>query len=155
MDETFKIEILSFSYKSNSVPKANLIFDVRFIDNPYWVEKLRSLTGLDKDVQDFVLKQTVSQDFISAFKEMAKICISAYIANSASKQNSDSVNIYSIAFGCTGGQHRSVAVGEQAAIVVNQLFPGYTINIWHKDIGARRNFIASDTNEKGNEEDTQ
>ena len=53
-EQKLKIDIVSFSYKSGSMPKANLLFDVRFIDNPYWVEKLRPLTGLDKNVQDFV-----------------------------------------------------------------------------------------------------
>jgi RNase adapter protein RapZ len=144
MDRKLKIEILSFAYKSNSIPRANLVFDVRFIDNPYWVEELRSLTGLEQKVQDFVLKQNVAQDFLAAFKEIAKVCIIAHIDSLAEKSGKtlELDDVYTIAFGCTGGQHRSVAMVEEAASLINELFPQYAINIYHREINERRNFLS-------------
>ena len=141
MDSKPKIEILSFAYKSSSIPKANLLFDVRFIENPYWVEELRPLTGLDKNVQDFVLKQSAAKDFLAAFKEMVKVCISAHAVSIAQKIGTASEldNAYTIAFGCTGGQHRSVSIVEEATLLVGQLFPDYEISIWHREIDERRN----------------
>ncbi len=139
MDQKLKIEILSFSYKSNTIPKANMLFDVRFIDNPFWVEELRPLTGLDKNVQDFVLKQSVTMDFLAAFKEMIKICLPMYAASISKKNDtaSELEDIYIIAFGCTGGQHRSVAIAEDVARIIGQLFPQCTIKIRHREIGER------------------
>ena len=142
IDRKLKIEILSFAYKSSSIPKANLLFDVRFIDNPYWVEELKPLTGLDKNVQDFVLKQNAAKDFLAAFKGMIKVCIPAHADSIAQKTGtaSELESVYTIAFGCTGGQHRSVSIVEEAALLISQLFPQYVISIWHREIDERRNF---------------
>src|SRR5579871_16368 len=121
MDKKLKIEILSFAYKSNAIPRANLLFDVRFIDNPYWIEELRSLNGLEQKVQDFVLTQNITQEFLSAFKDIAKICITAHGNDLLGKadKSAELNHEYIIAFGCTGGQHRSVAIVEQAAVLIN------------------------------------
>ncbi len=131
-----KIQVISFAYKSNSPPKANLLFDVRFIDNPFWVEDLRPLNGLDKKVQDFVLKQDVSQQFLSAFKQMVKMIIPLQAASIVAKIGTPSEveTVFTIAFGCTGGWHRSVAVSGEAARLINELFPEYEIEVVHKEI---------------------
>ncbi len=137
-----KIEIISFAYKSNQPPKANLLFDVRFIDNPYWVESLRPLTGLDKNVQDFVLTQQAAQSFINSFAEMIKIILPMQAASIAAKIGTPSEieTIFTIAFGCTGGQHRSAAIAEESARLINEIFPGYPIHIVHREIGNKREF---------------
>ncbi len=142
MDLKPKIEILSFAYKANSIPRANLLFDVRFLDNPYWVEELKPLTGLDKNVQDFVLKQNPAKDFLAALKPMVQVSIPAYAASLAEKAGTASEldEVYTIAFGCTGGQHRSVAIVEETALLLNQLFPHYAISIWHREIDECRSF---------------
>src|ERR1700722_15778117 len=102
--QKLKIEIISFAYKSNLPPKANLLFDVRFIDNPFWVEHLRPLTGLDQDVQDFVLNQNAAQSFIKAFADMIKIILPMQAASIAAKVGTPSEveTVFTVAFGCTG-----------------------------------------------------
>jgi len=154
MDRDLKIQILSFAYKSNSIPRASLLFDVRFIDNPYWVEDLRPLTGMNKNVQDFVFNQTIAQDFLTVFKEIAKVCIKAHSDSLKGKaeRGSDLEDTYTIAFGCTGGQHRSVAMVEEAAALINQLFPRYAIDIWHREIDERRSFFVPGIESVANKE---
>jgi Predicted P-loop-containing kinase len=136
MDKSLKIEIHSFSYKSSAIPKANLLFDVRFIDNPFWIEELRPLTGLHEKVQAFVLKQNSAQSFLGTLKEMIKVIIPLYADSVAAKAGTGSEleNIYTIAFGCTGGQHRSVSMAEETAKLIQQLFPQYTIKIRHHEL---------------------
>jgi RNase adapter protein RapZ len=133
-----KIQVISFAYKSNSPPKANLLFDVRFIDNPFWVEDLKPLNGLDKKVQDFVLGQDVSQQFLNAFKQMVKMIIPLQAASVASKIGTPSEvdTVFTIAFGCTGGWHRSVAVSGEAARLIGELFPDYSIEVVHREIAS-------------------
>src|ERR1700679_1845228 len=60
------VKLVSFGYKAAPPPLANVVFDVRFLKNPYWVEELRPLTGLDKPVQDYVLEQPLAQDFLES-----------------------------------------------------------------------------------------
>jgi RNase adapter protein RapZ len=149
-----KIEIISFAYKSNMPPKANLLFDVRFIDNPFWVEHLRPLTGLEKSVQDFVLEQRAAQDFICALKDMIKLIIPMQAASIAAKKGTPSEieSVFTIAFGCTGGQHRSVAVAEESARLINKLFPQYTIRIWHREVDDERHILPITEHKVFNEE---
>jgi len=134
-----KIQIISFAYKSNSPPKANLLFDVRFIDNPFWVEELRPLNGLDKRVQNFVLNQDVSQKFLNAISQMVKIIIPLQAASIAAKIGTPSEvdAVFTIAFGCTGGWHRSVAIAGEVAKLVNEIFPEYGVDVVHREILAQ------------------
>jgi len=131
-----KIEIVSFAYKSKELPKANLLFDVRFIDNPFWIEHLRPFNGLDKNVQDFVLKQNVARHFLDAFGEMVKILIPMHAVSMSAKTGtaSEMDSVFTIAFGCTGGWHRSVAIAEESARQMAKLFPQYLIKIRHTEI---------------------
>ena len=135
-DQKLKIELISFAYKSKTIPHANMLFDVRFIDNPFWIDELRPLTGLDSRVQDFVLKQTATENFLLAFKGMIKMLLPAFAVTKAAKTGtaSELEEIYTIAFGCTGGQHRSVVIVEEAARLVGQLFPQCSVNICHREI---------------------
>ena len=64
--------ITSFGYKKSAPPSANIVFDVRFLQNPYWVEELRPLSGKDQPVQDYVLKQELAQDFLAFLTTMLK-----------------------------------------------------------------------------------
>ncbi len=135
-DQKLKIELVSFAYKSKAMPKANLLIDVRFIDNPFWVDELRPLTGLDSRVQSFVLKQDATKNFLCAFKDMIKMLLPLYAATKAAKTGtaSEMEEIYTIAFGCTGGQHRSVVIVEEVSGLLNQLFPQHTTKILHREI---------------------
>lgn len=128
-------------------PKANLLFDVRFIDNPFWVEELRPLTGLHEKVKQFVLDQKASHDFFKAFADMVKVILPMHAASIAAKKGTPSAidNTFVIAFGCTGGCHRSVAVAAEAAQVLAELFPQYTLETVHREIA---NKISLESKEK-------
>lgn len=140
-----KIQIISFAYKSNSPPQANLLFDVRFIDNPFWIEDLKPLNGLDKKVQDFVLEQEVSQKFLKSFTQMVKIIIPLQAASIAAKIGTPSQveTVFTIAFGCTGGWHRSVAISGEAARLISELFPEYAIEVVHREIPSAPTSLAT------------
>ena len=100
-----RISIVSFGY-SNGIPRdVDLVFDCRFLPNPHWIEELRPLTGLDAPVADYVLAQEPAQHFLSDVVNMLTWQIPAF-AN-------EGKSYLSIAVGCTGGRHRSVAIAEE------------------------------------------
>ena len=103
--KTFMINVRSFGYKRGTPMSANLVFDMRFIPNPYYVKSLRPLTGNNAKVSKYVLKHQVTQDFLERALEMIELLIPFYM-----KEGKYSLNI---AIGCTGGQHRSVAVANE------------------------------------------
>lgn len=103
--KTFMINVRSFGYKRGTPMSANLVFDMRFIPNPYYVKSLRPLTGNNAKVSQYVLKHQVTQDFLERALEMIELLIPFYM-----KEGKYSLNI---AIGCTGGQHRSVAVANE------------------------------------------
>ncbi len=99
-----KVSVISFGY-SNGIPRdVDLVFDCRFIPNPHWDEKLRPLTGLDDPVAEFVLKQEETQRFINDIVALLEWQIPAFAREGKS--------YLTIAIGCTGGKHRSVAIAE-------------------------------------------
>ncbi len=99
-----KVSVISFGY-SNGIPRdVDLVFDCRFIPNPHWDEKLRPLTGLDAPVAEFVLKQEETQKFINDIVALLEWQIPAFAREGKS--------YLTIAIGCTGGKHRSVAIAE-------------------------------------------
>jgi RNase adaptor protein for sRNA GlmZ degradation len=121
-----EIKIVSFGYKAGSAPPANMLFDVRFLDNPYWVEELRPLTGLDKPVQDYVLEQPLSKHFLS--------CVHSMIVQILPKMAKSGTQSLTIAFGCTGGQHRSVSLVEALARTLKETLPGRVIKLTHREL---------------------
>ncbi len=121
---SFLINIKSFGYKRGIPIEADLVLDMRFIPNPYYLPSLKRLTGNNKKVSSYVLRQKVTQDFIKAELEMLDMLIPAYI-----KEGKYHLNI---AFGCTGGQHRSVAMAD---IISKELrAKGYRVTLEHRDI---------------------
>ena len=121
---SFLINIKSFGYKSGIPIEADLVLDMRFIPNPYYLPSLKRLTGNNKKVSSYVLRQKVTQDFIKAELEMLEMLIPAYI-----KEGKYHLNI---AFGCTGGQHRSVATADEVAKELRA--KGYRVTLEHRDI---------------------
>ncbi|MGI6177806.1 MAG: RNase adapter RapZ [Eubacterium sp.] len=119
----FAINIISFGYKFGIPPEADLVIDVRFIPNPYYVASLRKLTGRNKKVSSYVMKQPISGKFIESFKSMLDLIIPGYI-----KEGKYHLNI---AFGCTGGQHRSVAIACEMAEQLRNA--GYRVTLEHRD----------------------
>lgn len=99
-----KIKIISFGYKYHSAPDSDLVIDCRILNNPYWDDNLRSYSGKDKSVREYIFSDDLSLSFLENLKHL----IFDYL-ELAEMKKSDSV---SFAFGCTGGHHRSVAVAE-------------------------------------------
>ncbi|MEG0830693.1 MAG: RNase adapter RapZ [Anaerovoracaceae bacterium] len=121
---TFVMNIMSFGYKKGIPLGADMIFDMRFIPNPYYVKSLKNLTGNNRKVQDYVLKHKVTQDFIKEVDAMLEKLIPAYMQEGKYNLN--------LAFGCTGGQHRSVTTANEMAKILEA--QGKRIIIEHRDL---------------------
>ena len=120
------VTVLSFGFKYGIPTDSDLVFDVRFLPNPYYVEGLRQKTGNDKEVQDFVMQYQEAHDFLEKLEDMIEFLIPNYIA--------EGKNQLVISIGCTGGKHRSVTL---ANALYNRLKENsaYGIKIEHRDIG--------------------
>lgn len=119
-----QLRITTFGYKRGLPLDVDLVFDCRFLPNPHWNPDLRPLNGRDQAVRDDVLGQPDAQRFLEQFVDMLGLLIPAYTAEGKS--------FLGIAFGCTGGRHRSVAIAEEAAARLRAL--GYLVPVTHRDI---------------------
>ncbi|MBA3857601.1 MAG: hypothetical protein C0507_11895 [Cyanobacteria bacterium PR.3.49] len=124
--DRLEVTVMSFGYKRGDAPSANAVFDVRFIKNPYWVEELRPLTGLDKAVQDYVLEQLPAQDFLTSILDLTVKIIPQF--------SHAKVKHFTIAFGCTGGQHRSTTIAENIAVSLARFFPEAHVRVMHREL---------------------
>ena len=122
--ESFLIDIQSFGFKKGVPQEADIIMDVRFIPNPYYVPSLKHLTGNNKKVSQYVLKQSVTKEFIESLHTMLARIIPCYV-----KEGKYSLRI---AFGCTGGQHRSVAVANEMARIFRE--EGRRVTLEHREL---------------------
>lgn len=123
-EPTLRVEILSFGFKRGLPREGDLIFDVRFLPNPFYIPELGSHTGLDQDVKDFVLKHPVTIEFLTKTQDMLEFLLPHYVAEGKHR--------LVIAIGCTGGAHRSVAIAESLSDTLNHL--GYRTSVNHRDI---------------------
>ena len=124
-DWPMRTTITSFGYKHGLPRDADLILDCRFLPNPHWIPELRPLTGLDGPVREHVLSHEVTQEFLDQMGDLLGMLMPAYVAEGKS--------YLSIALGCTGGRHRSVAVAETVA----EMLRGREFDpvVTHRDIG--------------------
>lgn len=122
------VNVLSFGFKKGDAPQANVVMDVRFLKNPFWVEELRPLTGRDQPVKDYVMEQSSAQEFMGNLKAMVSHVIPAMFLNQAN------IDSFTIAVGCTGGQHRSVAVAEEVAKFLKDSYPHYKVSLSHREL---------------------
>ena len=120
------INILSFGFKYGIPADSDLVFDVRFMPNPYYEEDLKHKTGNDKEVQDFVLSSPVSGEFLEKLQDMIRFLIPNYIAEGKHQ--------LVISIGCTGGKHRSVTIANRLYECLKK-DEEYGIKITHRDIG--------------------
>lgn len=122
------VNIMSFGFKNGIPQDADLVFDVRFLPNPFYVDNLKNLTGLDADVQDYVMGFKESEEFLSMLENMLRFLIPNYIKEGKYQ--------LVIAIGCTGGHHRSVTLAEH---LYKRLEKGdYGITLSHRDISNGR-----------------
>lgn len=119
------ITILSFGFKHGIPVDSDLVFDVRFMPNPYYEEELRPKTGNDKEVQDYVMNAPASVEFVQKLIDMIKFLVPNYIA--------EGKNQLVISVGCTGGHHRSVTVANKLYEALSAT-GDYGIKISHRDI---------------------
>lgn len=124
--QPFCVKITSFGYKEGPPPAANIVFDVRFLKNPYWVPELRPLNGLDAPVQQYVLEQQAAQTFLES--------VAALAGNMIPRLTELGIFEFTIAFGCTGGQHRSTTMVEVLAERLARDFPQITIKRSYREL---------------------
>ncbi len=124
---TFSVNVMSFGFKYGIPIDADLVFDVRFLPNPHYIEAMRPRTGLDEDVSSYVLKWTETQKFIEKVTDLLAFMLPQY------KREGKSQLV--IAIGCTGGQHRSVTLAEYIA---NHFKDDYQTHVSHRDIERRK-----------------
>lgn len=120
------VTILSFGFKYGIPADSDLVFDVRFLPNPYYVPELRDLTGLDQKVVDFVMAQEVSKQFVKKLVDMLRFLIPYYIQ--------EGKNQLVISIGCTGGKHRSVTLARELYHFLGQDASSYGLRIEHRDV---------------------
>lgn len=119
------ITVLSFGFKNGIPNDADLVFDVRFLPNPYYLEELRPLSGNDRPVREYVMKNDKAQQFLNMLLEMVEFLIPNYISEGKTQ--------LVIAIGCTGGKHRSVTLANELYERLEKL-ENYGIRIEHRDI---------------------
>jgi RNase adapter protein RapZ len=119
-----QVAVESFGYKHGLPLDADIVMDVRFLPNPHWQDHLRSLTGHDPAVRDFVLETAVATAFLDRLDELLTSVLPAYHAEGRS--------YLTVAIGCTGGRHRSVAVAEELASRFRQR--GVAVRTTHRDV---------------------
>ena len=123
-DRGMQISVSSFGFKHGVPRDADMQLDCRFLPNPYWVEELRDKDGLNREVQEFVLKQENVENFLRDLFSLLNYLIPAY--------EKEGKSYLSVAFGCTGGKHRSVAIAEE----LSQMLKRHEIDVstFHRDV---------------------
>lgn len=143
--EPLTVTVYSFGFKHSAALDADIVMDVRFLPNPYYDSKLRYLTGLDEAVCDFVLYRSETEEFLKAWYKLLDCVMPGYVKEG--KQQ------LAIAIGCTGGQHRSVALAEATGSYLKT--KGYRTSIAHRDLSlaeARPDFEDEEKKIESNDE---
>jgi UPF0042 nucleotide-binding protein len=122
--DALQLSFSSFGFKHGVPIDADMVLDVRFLPNPHWDEALRPFSGLDDNVRDFVLSQSLAEDFLTRVQDLLHLIVPAYVSEGRS--------YLTIAIGCTGGRHRSVAMAEEIGRRLTAA--GHHPRITHRDI---------------------
>lgn len=123
-DASMSTSVVSFGFKYGVPIDVDLMFDCRFLPNPFWVESLRHHTGLEAPVRDYVLERSETQEFLAKLDDLLAMLVPAYVREGKS--------YLTIALGCTGGRHRSVAIGEELGRRLATR--GVAATVFHRDI---------------------
>jgi UPF0042 nucleotide-binding protein len=121
-----KVTVLSFGYKYGLPMDADLVIDVRFLPNPFWIPELREQTGLDVDVRNYVLSQEGAEEFLDRYYDLLKLIGAGY--------QREGKRYLTLAVGCTGGKHRSVAISEELSrrLAADDRM---AVKVVHRDLG--------------------
>ena len=118
-----RLNVVSFGYKYGLPVDADLVADCRFLPNPHWVPELQALSGLDTSVRDYVLGQPAATAFLAAYLSVLEVSLPGF--------EREGKRYVTLAVGCTGGKHRSVAMAERLAV----LLAGRDVSVSHRDLG--------------------
>ncbi|CAB4881678.1 unannotated protein [freshwater metagenome] len=120
------VTVQSFGFKYGLPMDADLVCDVRFLPNPHWVPELREHTGQDADVRDYVLGQNGAHDYLQTYTHLLNLTIEGYVR--------EGKRYMTVAVGCTGGKHRSVAMTEALAGILAEQ-GDVSVRVLHRDLG--------------------
>lgn len=123
-ESVMQVSVMSFGFKHGVPLDVDTVIDVRFLHNPHWIDELRPLTGHDEPVRRYVLDQDITVDFLARFTHLLELLLPAYAAEGKS--------YFSLAIGCTGGRHRSVALAEEVGRWLRER--GHRPRITHRDL---------------------
>jgi len=126
-EHNMAVKIISFGFKYGLPLDADLVFDARFLPNPYYIAELREKTGLDQEIHDFVFSYQQTQDYVMHLKTLLAFSLPLHLEEG--KTN------LTIAVGCTGGRHRSVAIAKELADAIAK--QGFATVVSHRDLGRR------------------
>jgi UPF0042 nucleotide-binding protein len=122
-----RVTVVSFGYKYGLPLDSDLVIDVRFLPNPFWIPELRDLTGRDGPVRDYVLSQQGAGEFVDRYLALLDLVAAGY--------RREGKHYLTVSIGCTGGKHRSVALSEEIARRLAAETPGTTVSVVHRDLG--------------------
>ena len=117
--------VQSFGFKHGTPRDADIVIDCRFLPNPHWIDALRPLTGLDEPVRQYVCEQQIAKEFVSRVHHLLELLLPAYVEEGKTH--------LTLAFGCTGGRHRSVAMAQEIAAYLDD--HGFAPTVRHRDLG--------------------
>ncbi len=123
-DMTMQMTVLSFGFKHGIPLDVDPVFDCRFLANPYWIEELRPLSGLDPAVRDYVMGSDGTEDFLERVRDLLDLILPAY--------EKEGKSYLGIALGCTGGRHRSVVLAEELSRRLGEA--GFGNKVFHRDL---------------------
>ncbi|HMR49557.1 MAG TPA: RNase adapter RapZ [Arachnia sp.] len=123
--EQLKVALISFGFKNGVPVDADMVFDVRFLPNPFWIPELRPKSGLSRDVARYVLKHEQAQRFQQHMLDLLLDVAPGYLAESKRQ--------VTVAVGCTGGKHRSTSMSEELAVRLRE--QGFPVSVLHRDLG--------------------
>lgn len=121
-----RVTVLSFGYKYGLPMDADLVMDVRFLPNPFWIPELRDNVGLDAEVRNYVLTQEGAEEFLERYHQLLRLIGAGY--------KREGKRYLTLAIGCTGGKHRSVAIAEELAARLSKE-DGTAVKVIHRDLG--------------------
>jgi RNase adapter protein RapZ len=122
-----QVTVESFGFKHGAPRDADVVLDVRFLPNPHWIDELRPYTGLDQPVRDYVFGQDLTPPYVAALESLLDASVPGYVR--------EGKRYLTIAIGCTGGKHRSVALSEHVAAYLRRTAPDLRIAVEHRDLG--------------------